>query len=849
MAQTKRKKEEIDYSKLSLEEIVFEVTRKREPVWKLRSDKRRSVMKFISEKGLSLRAFGSKWYDILSNRFFLAEYKYDEKRKYDAQESILVFNSFGELFSIVHNEIYERSCFFGYSFSKEEIEKFGLDLRKLNFDSFITETINYDLPEITKPSFGEERWINSGTAGKITSYIKSCRPIKTFSGLKNKFKQFRSLFPSSDACKIFFSIILRRDREVIKEAAITYFCQEYTAYYFNLGDIIILFGKEAAACAVDNFNRGYNARRKKEMIKYFKALLVECEECSSIEIKNSGFDREKSFYYVVSGYRQAKSRGTFHTDYFETFDEYAAFLGGNLRGADLEDAPVEKTDIQKYKTDNKTVFPTSRKIKSLQIKKEYNDKEKMFYVWKYWLNDENKVVETNQFKCLLFFDFVHFLKGNLSNSNLLMCDGLERIKGLKTIKLDGSEVRSDVAKSLNLPVKLLPKDYFKPVEFSQSFQNEKTEKPITFPSHVGKGNYDNCVSYISDIHLIHHLKTLGCKTISDIKYALNSLSKNLVEQGSEINIFAGDVCSDFNIFKYFVKRLSYYNKGKCKHFFFVLGNRELWNFADLGYQTAIREYKAFFSDPSISYCHLVHNNLFYIAKGNLRDVSEEELCSLCEEELRLKLRDAQLVIFGGIGFSGNNDSFNADSGIYSGTVNRNAEKEESKKFNGLHKKVARALAGKNVVVATHMPKKDWNDSAQTNNGFVYLSGHNHLNEFSDDDKNRFYADNQIGYLSEEIAFKTFPINMTCDYFEDYPDGIYKITKEDYENYYYGLGERIIFNQQTGQLFLWRKRRKNMFLLKSEDGSISTIFRYIKKRIPEDLYDQINFTLSKIKNAN
>ena len=51
------------------------------------------------------------------------------------------------------------------------------------------------------------------------------------------------------------------------------------------------------------------------------------------------------------------------------------------------------------------------------------------------------------------------------------------------------------------------------------------------------------------------------------------------------------------------------------------------------------------------------------------------------EEIREKLKKANLVISGGIAFSGYNNDFNANDGIYRYTLNREQEINETKKVN------------------------------------------------------------------------------------------------------------------------------------------------------------------------
>ena len=119
---------------------------------------------------------------------------------------------------------------------------------------------------------------------------------------------------------------------------------------------------------------------------------------------------------------------------------------------------------------------------------------------------------------------------------------------------------------------------------------------------------------------------------------------------------------------------------------------------------------------------------------------------------------------GGLGFSGYNEEFNANDGVYRATVDRNTEIQESKKFEQMYDKLTDVLSKKNTVILTHTPKKDWCVDANCHDNFVYVSGHTHRNVFFDDGVKRIYADNQIGYRNESPHLKCFLMDGEYDYF-------------------------------------------------------------------------------------
>ena len=192
---------------------------------------------------------------------------------------------------------------------------------------------------------------------------------------------------------------------------------------------------------------------------------------------------------------------------------------------------------------------------------------------------------------------------------------------------------------------------------------------------------------------------------------------------------------------------------------------------------------------------------------------------MTEDELRQRTRRASLIIFGGVGFAGRNKKFNANYGIYNGVISREQEIQESKKFEKLHDKAGRSLYDKNVIVFTHMPKSDWSSEDTTITNFVYVSGHNHRNYYFDDGKKRVYADNQVGYGQKDFCMKQFSINRNYDWFSDYKDGIYEITKEDYQNFYRGINETITFNRKFNHLYMIKKEGVYMFLISTTKNNL------------------------------
>ena len=90
-----------------------------------------------------------------------------------------------------------------------------------------------------------------------------------------------------------------------------------------------------------------------------------------------------------------------------------------MRNCDLSNAFELNEEFDKYKIDITTKLPMKNKNVSYKINKIYKDG--YFWIEQTWYNTAKQVVKERTHKFKYFFDFVYFLKGNLSNANLILC--------------------------------------------------------------------------------------------------------------------------------------------------------------------------------------------------------------------------------------------------------------------------------------------------------------------------------------------------------------------------------------------------------------------------------------------
>lgn len=356
--------------------------------------------------------------------------------------------------------------------------------------------------------------------------------------------------------------------------------------------------------------------------------------------------------------------------------------------------------------------------------------------------------------------------------------------------------------------------------------------------------YYNNVFYISDIHLEHRIayKFPVCATAIQIKSFVKGIARGLfVDKFLEsinswhrpIVLFGGDIASTFELaelfYSEFIKQWDKLEqqqtefRQKERYIYAVLGNHELWAFADLdscykAYQKLFEELGISFLNNSVTWFgeHIVPQKR--IADKPL-DISDE----VTTKEVGLTAYEAQLrhihntMIVGGIGFAGYNKEFNANSGIYRETIDREKEIEETQKWEeSYHKALKIAEENKSaLIVLSHHPISDWSKE-QPYSGCVYISGHTHRNYlYHDDDRDiHVFANNQIGYKNVPVKFKQAYIYQRKNPFASFKDGYHEINSSDYLRFYDYMGEHI-----AGNGFVERQIRSNnaVFYMVKHEG--------------------------------
>ncbi len=329
---------------------------------------------------------------------------------------------------------------------------------------------------------------------------------------------------------------------------------------------------------------------------------------------------------------------------------------------------------------------------------------------------------------------------------------------------------------------------------------------------------ESVVFYISDMHLGHKIAHRFPAEFNE--FELDAYLKEIAEgfkkdmEGCEhgILVVLGDVSFDHNLLLRFLHCL---RTTLPMQIYFVMGNHELWDTSAFGGKDLDACIKTLRMELQYRGIIMLENDLAFPFKGDWSAIkpvySEAELSAMADDEIRDLFKYSGAAFLGGMGFSGLNDTLNADHGLYGASaIDRIVEKERSARFSALHERLKSIVPeGRHMVVATHMPITDWNQHGMKK-GWYYLSGHTHDNHRTEDDGYHFLADNQVGYSGDAFHLRFFPITDAADIFEDRPDGRYEISKDEYNLFYATLWLGNGTNREFEKIIMLKRDGNYMF---------------------------------------
>lgn len=825
-----------------------------------------------AERKLGLRLSNEKGFDVLSQNFFVNEELRYKAGQNDARSFLsepvgdgmvcrhnkTYFLTFEELFNFLDGNVYTDACYQYYDFGLEEkfINENHIDLAKIKkCHSYTTQTVD----DFFSADFSDEiQKFNNVEKVKvqILKWLEKFSNCCSYDDFSRKASNYMKSTLSKKIGIDFFieNLIVNEKFKDRIELIIAYiFSRKYTSankLYFSLPDTILclLCSVYGADYIVDIYNdlllKGqiYNNQCRVSISKFEAGNITACS--------HSFFDSTTHFYCDEIKASDSIS----YKRWFETFDEFVIYKKFDLRGCDLSKALNLKFDFSRCDVDENTKLPPRNGDDLIySIFKKY--KWSSFYVTQFLRDSRGALIRESVFSSKYFSDFVYFLKSDLSNADLLYCEGLENLPKDCKIIFDGASMRSYVCDTLGVNYE----PYIINEEFTQTFAlPEKNEKEYALTVNTSSAPLEKFtkeaqrIFYITDIHLIHRLKDSRCKSKSDIIYMVQEITKTIAQETGQLLLIGGDISADFWVFSLFIdalkKNIEVYCRRKCT-VVFILGNHELWSFPGKTVEKIKSIYKEYVESRGM---FLLQNDILYKGTNNEFNIIEyNDLKKIGQKQLQEQLRCARLVILGGIGFSGYNKEFNANHNVYQRTLDRKTEISETQKFEKLYKKLLPIIESKNTIIFTHMPLNDWCAEKEPQRDFVYISGHTHKDFFYDDGCYRIYADNQIGYSKREPHLKALLIGDLYDYFSDYEDGIHEISREQYMDFYRGKNMPMTFSQKFKRLYMLKKYGYYCFIKQDSRKHLAVMNGGRKKNLLKNdinyYYENMDKMIAYIKN--
>ena len=799
------------------------------------------------EKQLGTRNFTSKGFDIINNNFFVNEEIIDFKTGKVEDNNNFIFETFEDYYNFLGGKIYDNACYYMYKFDSDTIDRYDIDLKKINYISLINNTIE----DITISNYlknFDEQYENGEIVKKfIDESIKKICDCKSSRELKNFIEQLmkKNVYSKKVKDVLIFNFI-RFKPQIAFDILIDSINKDYLI--ITPEELCVYYSTDAVMGKIDY---ALSERSKSDKIRKIKKLKNFSEDYNSNNYQKKydcSFDNEINYYQCTELYYRFKNPRIpiYVRYYFKELSELARFLGGDLSNCDFSFSKLKNEEILSYKVNTNTKFSILNQNVHLKTNKKYENDE--FIVDIDFMNDDNNVIYSIRKKFKYFFDFVYFFKNDLSNSDLLFCDGLANIEKDNNIIFDNAHIRSNIMDKLNIKYDTSKKErnlYYS----NETLSNEKDTKVQLYSkrelavSDLEWYKSNKIISYVSDIHLDFKIK--NCKTLYDVEYTIKRIVKELLEDCSSTLLIAGDVASNYNLYKLFIEELGLYVKSKDIKIFCTLGNHEFFGLSrfinDIKNYEIIETYYNLLKKNNM---FLVYNNLYFFDDYGINELRYSEIQKMNLDEIKNKLRMTYLVITGGLGFPEYCEKNNYADG--KNRVFSQNDILETKIFEDLYLKLIECIAERNTIVLTHFPKINCRINKDYVKNWVYVNGHTHRNYYYDDGECRIYADNQLGYENNQIFLKKLSVEYDYDLFYDYEDGIYEITRDQYISFYRGKKNIAMTYNRSGYIYMLKKNDYYCFIKPNSSNGLSILnggaLKSLKYKDINYYYDNMDYQI-------
>ncbi len=464
-----------------------------------------------------------------------------------------------------------------------------------------------------------------------------------------------------------------------------------------------------------------------------------------------------------------------------------------------------------------------------------------------------------------FHSFYEYLEGDINGADLFHYDfqGID----LNNYNVKGAIIRSEILKTYNLYDDTFYLSMIKGINENISYDSIMKEE-ISIPKqeiflkpmednayfYDSSNNY-RLIFYISDLHLIHRIFTYfpTGATYEEIIWYIKELAHEVTNSVGQIPnnsvlLLGGDISSNFELARIFYSEIS---KLWRRHTVVaILGNHELWDGTIKNIEDT-EKFRYMLHEMGI---YFLQNDVIMFYKDSIYATEkvvvyqEKQILMMDENDITDIVLSANLVIFGGLGFSGYNSQFNATHGVYRDFISTlDQDVFHTMQYEKIYKKLINALKVDKVIVLTHTPKENWSLDPYNPN-WIYVSGHTHRNYLDVTDVHTIYSDNQIGYRGKVVGLKYFPVSRLLDTLRHYCNGIHEISKEQYMAFNTGMNISIDFSRKNGVIRMVKREGVYMFFLKEKGRTYLLNGGVIQKVEISDLdyyYDNLSLYRSNV----
>ena len=790
------------------------------------------------ERKWGIRKSDKRGYDVIHDAFFVEEIVLINDLDEMVEECInSYFPDLASYFEFLDGDIYENACYYQYNFSQKEIDTYNIDMNKINTIAFIDYTIKDFSVELSDEELQQykQKEKDKGLYQKWIDKLNACNTYEELSNIINGFKESEFYTMPHDLYPLIYTYVLtNRDKafDIIMK-----FVSDGGVYLDFVCGLCSIYDP-AKVYETYDYSRGSkqkirkNRNAVKKYIEYLRNTEVKYEYKSFFDEKTHFYCYQTTVKVYTNEYIQSFDINRVITNkinrYFNTLQELTDFLENDLSGCDLSKAILPDIDFSIYKIDGKTKLPIQNLDDlTYSLYKGYDGEEDCFIVKQSWLGVNGQLIKEHIETFEYFFDFLFFLNNDLSDADLLSCEGLDNLNDFSKLNLTNTKLRSNILDRLGKKYSLCSIDTSKIEDFTAIMKNEEETDLALLSKREDYFSIEEILNhqkvyYVSDLHILHKLHNSACKSHDDILCIVQQIVNNLLKRCGNILLIGGDTCSDFQLFALFTKLLRQTLDERKREIsvVFILGNHELWDFPNCSFEEIVQKYRDMINAHNM---YLLQNDIIFMdIADKIHRITTNEILTSSWKSIREQLISAKLILFGGIAFSGYNKKFNATHGIYRSTISRKQEIAESKKFEKLYNIVQKNLSDKRVIIFTHTPQKDWNSNNAPHSGYIYVSGHTHRNYYDDDGEYRIYADNQIGYKRKNSYPKYFYVDTEYDLFSEYDDGIYEITREQYIDFYRGKKIGMQFARDVHILYMLKKNGYYCFIHESPKGKLAIL---------------------------